>query len=310
MNETIFLGGCPVVRPEGIYLDGQRVIRLDPRLSSGVGVGDIGCSGIDLDAWKLKNRVKLYPGQRMRWILARSTDDKASLADIRAQVEVAALSTASASVFRKWFNWVAFAPGDVTETEAGNIDNLRVLGIGTREEMITAGRAAGLVVAQKAEDMPGPISVRSPKIWVLVEFVYRGTQSSMPWPMFDDAIFARKWCPTAAQWGLSVTFVQGKDAAEVPPETSLTNPSTIIPLIPSSAAITQAADNLMSSAAATVDELAAAAKAAAGEAAKTAKTVAIVATVAAVLVGGGLIVYYLPRRRASAPSPPRQALPA
>jgi hypothetical protein len=27
-NETVFLGGCPVVRPEGIYLDGRRVISL------------------------------------------------------------------------------------------------------------------------------------------------------------------------------------------------------------------------------------------------------------------------------------------
>lgn len=28
MNETIFLGGCPVIRPEGIYVDGHRVIAL------------------------------------------------------------------------------------------------------------------------------------------------------------------------------------------------------------------------------------------------------------------------------------------
>ncbi len=28
INETLFLGGCPVIRPEGIYLNGQRVIRL------------------------------------------------------------------------------------------------------------------------------------------------------------------------------------------------------------------------------------------------------------------------------------------
>jgi len=40
MNETIFLGGCPVIRPEGIYLDGRRVIRLG--LHGNVGVGDVG----------------------------------------------------------------------------------------------------------------------------------------------------------------------------------------------------------------------------------------------------------------------------
>lgn len=34
MNETIFLGGCPVIRPEGIYYGGRRVIRLDPGLGA------------------------------------------------------------------------------------------------------------------------------------------------------------------------------------------------------------------------------------------------------------------------------------
>lgn len=39
LSETVFLGGCPVIRPEGIYLDGHRVISLGLR---GVGVGDVG----------------------------------------------------------------------------------------------------------------------------------------------------------------------------------------------------------------------------------------------------------------------------
>jgi hypothetical protein len=38
-NETVFLGGCPVIRPEGIYLDGHRVIRL--------GMGDVGVGAIE-----------------------------------------------------------------------------------------------------------------------------------------------------------------------------------------------------------------------------------------------------------------------
>jgi len=38
VNEQLFLGGCPVIRPEGIYLDGQRVIRL----GVGFGLGDVG----------------------------------------------------------------------------------------------------------------------------------------------------------------------------------------------------------------------------------------------------------------------------
>jgi hypothetical protein len=39
MREQIFLGGCPVIRPEGIYINGQRVIRLGLQ---GVGLGDVG----------------------------------------------------------------------------------------------------------------------------------------------------------------------------------------------------------------------------------------------------------------------------
>lgn len=37
MHESVFLGGCPVIRPEGIYIEGRKVIAL-----SGVGVGDAG----------------------------------------------------------------------------------------------------------------------------------------------------------------------------------------------------------------------------------------------------------------------------
>lgn len=39
VNETAFLGACPVIRPEGIYLDGQRVISLGLQ---GFGLGDVG----------------------------------------------------------------------------------------------------------------------------------------------------------------------------------------------------------------------------------------------------------------------------
>lgn len=276
INEQLFLGECPIVRPhDGIYYGGRRVIAL-----AGTGVGDVGCTGIDLDDWKAKNRVKLYPGQRVRWILARSTDDKASLDQIRSQAEG---SFSTATVFQKWFDPVALLPGDYTETEAGKIDNLKVLGTGTREQMIAAGQTAGLAIAQRAEDMPGPIYVRQPKIYVLVEFVYRGTQDSMPWPMFNDAVLARKWCPTDALWGLSITFAQGKDAAVVPKETAVSNPSTYTPL-PSSETIAKAADDLSKKA---------------GDAAGNALSKAVPWIIVAVgVVAGALVVYYVPRRTA------------
>ncbi len=39
IGETVFLGACPVIRPEGIYLNGRRVIRIGLH---GVGLGDVG----------------------------------------------------------------------------------------------------------------------------------------------------------------------------------------------------------------------------------------------------------------------------
>jgi len=39
MNEQLFLGDCPIVTSDGIYLDGKRVIRFGLQ---GVGVGDVG----------------------------------------------------------------------------------------------------------------------------------------------------------------------------------------------------------------------------------------------------------------------------
>ena len=43
LNETLSfgIGECPIIRPEGIYYGGRKVISLDPGLSS-VGVGDVG----------------------------------------------------------------------------------------------------------------------------------------------------------------------------------------------------------------------------------------------------------------------------
>jgi len=49
MNEHLFLNGCPIIRPEGIYLDGARVISLGLR---GVGLGDVGDLLAYRQAWE------------------------------------------------------------------------------------------------------------------------------------------------------------------------------------------------------------------------------------------------------------------
>jgi hypothetical protein len=200
--------------------------------------GDLGCSGVDLDSWKRMNRVPLRPGERHRWLIARSSDDGATIDDVRAHMEG---GFATASVFQKWFDRVALLPGDMTETEAGKIDNLKVLAQGTKEEMLLVAEKGGLVIEKRAEDLPQPPRVREPKTYALVEFVYRSTQNSMAWPVYDDATIARKWCPTEPQVALSVAFKPSADSKQVPKETSLDNPSTIIPIVPSTEQIADAA---------------------------------------------------------------------
>ncbi len=38
-------------------------------------VGDVGCQGVDVDDWRKRNRVPLFPGKVNRWVLIRTTRD-------------------------------------------------------------------------------------------------------------------------------------------------------------------------------------------------------------------------------------------
>ncbi len=232
MSEQLFLGDCPIVNSEGIYVDGKRVIRFGLQ---GVGVGDLTCPGVDVDEWKKTHRVSLYPEQRHRWLFAvNSTGQTAT--EIRAIFETTTFPFNP--VFLRWFSWVALNPGDVVGT-SGKIDNVKVLAFGTKANMIEAAAKAGLRIAQRAEDML-PLNVKEPKIYVLVEFDYRSVDNSMPWPVYNGSTLKSKWCPVDADVALSIAFTQSADAANIPKETSLANPSTYLP-IPSSETIEKAA---------------------------------------------------------------------
>lgn len=237
MNEQLFLNGCPIIRPEGIYYEGRKVISLNPGNLNGT-LGDLTCPDVDVDEWKKTHRVRLYPEQRHRWLFAvNSTGQTAT--EIRALFETTTFPFNP--VFLRWFSWVALNPGDLTGT-SGKIDNVKVLAFGAKSDMIEAASKAGLGIAQRAEDML-PLSVREPKVYVLVEFDYRSVESSMPWPVYNNLTLKSKWCPIDADVALSIAFTQSADAANIPKETSIANPSTYLP-IPSSETIEKAADDL------------------------------------------------------------------
>lgn len=286
MNETIFLGGCPVIRPEGIYLDGQRVIRFGLAERT-AGVADIGCGDVDVDQWKARNRVRLYPSQRMRWLFAVSKDGREGMTETELRAVFETTIFPFNPVFLRWFSQVALNPGDVLATQ-GKIDNTKMLAYGTKEEMLDVAARSGLVIAERAENLPGisTLVVRQPKVYALVEFDYRSIDTSMPWPVYNGRTLANKWCPLDCDVALSVTFQQTTDAKNIPKETSIANPSTWTPL-PSSEEVLKIAGE--------------AAKGAVGDATKVLTTVAIVGAVA----GAGWLLYkYAPR-----PEPPRRFSP-
>jgi hypothetical protein len=205
--------------------------------------GDLTCSGVDVDAWKAANRVRLRPSERHRWLLAVSTAGRLSdmsESQLRADIEG---GVTTGSIFGKWFERVSGIPfsGDFIGT-AGTIDNVKMLAFGEKSTMLAVADKAGLVIEQRAEDLPGSesLKVTEPKVYVLVEFVYRTMQSTMPWPVYNDATFANKWCPVDAQVALSVTFKPSADSKNVPKPTGLGNPSTFLP-VPSTEDIANAA---------------------------------------------------------------------
>jgi hypothetical protein len=211
-------------------------------------IGDFGCSNVDISAWMSANRVRLHPGERHRWLLAISTTGRLSnmsADELRTDIEG---GVATGSIFGRWFEKVNGIPltGDLTDTR-GSVDNVKLLTFGDKATMLAVADKAGLVIEQRAEDLPGASSllVKEPKVYAMVEFVYRSVDSSMPWPVYNDNTLVRKWCPIDAQVALSVTFKQSADSKTVPKETSLTNPSTYLP-VPSTEEIAKAASDVAS----------------------------------------------------------------
>jgi hypothetical protein len=75
INETLSLGECPIIRPEGIYYGGRRVIALDPGLS-GFGLGDVGDLLAYRQEWEPFIAAHLALWRRLNTLLENSSDAK------------------------------------------------------------------------------------------------------------------------------------------------------------------------------------------------------------------------------------------
>lgn len=165
--------------------------------------GDLGCPGIDVDAWEKANRAPLFPGKVQRWILVRTDRDNPSIPDDIVQTLKAALG--------KWFEATPFDPLDPRGVR-GLVDSVKVERI-SRERLTMTDRV------KRREDLTLPPTVEAKvPIWIAVSFAYRGAASDMPWPVRKGGaiqLSSSAHCPVAADWILDQVGEPPK--AEAPP---------------------------------------------------------------------------------------------
>lgn len=182
------------------------------------------CPGVDdAAAWNQKNRVRLYPEQKNRWLLVRSRRDNLERKDVRQK---------TLNALRVWFSNVPL--GDESEIalpsptgDAGKIDHVKWGPITTsREAAFAAVKKLGWKEAEWREQKDPEPSLESAPAgtdpwWVPIEFTYRGARQDIPWP--TASYLSSKDCPTNALWMLISSFEPprpGTREAALPPPTS------------------------------------------------------------------------------------------
>lgn len=81
-------------------------------------VGDLGCAGVDVDAFKRTCRAPMHPEGWNRWLLWRTTRDEPSALDIE---------RSTYAVLGKWFELVENAEGiSVPGRGTGKVDNVKI----------------------------------------------------------------------------------------------------------------------------------------------------------------------------------------
>ena len=164
-------------------------------------IGDLGCPGVDVDDWRKRNRVPLFPGKVNRWVLVRTTRDDPTPDDLKNTL---------AAVFVKWFEGTVLDPALVFKgtTRSATADLIKL-------EKVSKERLSFEHPAARREDLPGvsPTVTPGEVVWLQVSFSYRGQQKDMPWPVRTGAMVqltSSAQCPIGADWML--------DSAQTPTE--------------------------------------------------------------------------------------------
>jgi hypothetical protein len=170
--------------------------------------GDLGCLNVDVDKWRLENRVPLFPGKVNRWILVRTLRDNPTPDDLKSTL---------AATFMKWFEGTTLDPALVFHdtTRSATADLIKLV-------RVSKDRLAFPETARRREVLPGVVpTLRSGEyVWLEVSFAYRGEQKDMPWPVRTGAMVqlqSSAQCPVEADWILDATATPTETA---PPEMS------------------------------------------------------------------------------------------
>ena len=175
-------------------------------------IGEAGCLGVDLDAWRQQNRVPLFPGKMNHWVLLRTLRDNPTDTDLRNTLY---------AVMNKWFKGAPIDP--VLDTHeggrAGSTDNIRVIKTSATPILLPNPAA-------RRENLPGPmptLNTTGGYVYLAVEFAYRGLPRDLPWPvrtapgLSGIQLTSSAECIHNADWMLSEAGEPGPDA---PPERS------------------------------------------------------------------------------------------
>lgn len=175
-------------------------------------VGDLGCSGIDVEKWRANNRAPLYPGKMNRWLLVRTLRDKPDADDVRHTL---------LAVFNKWFEGSPVDPALETAEggRAGPVDNINIIRISKSPISLTN-------ISRRREQLKTLPTVNGEGgvLYVEVHFACRALVENMPWPVrtapgwSGAQLAASAMCPINADWMLSEV---GAPELEAPPERPL-----------------------------------------------------------------------------------------
>ena len=260
MNETIFLGGCPVIRPEGIYLNGVRVIRLGLH---GVGVGDPGDLLVYRQAWEPFVAAHLELWRALNEILESAPEaqkcqtgifDAGQLKNLPPEISrefclslsltrIRISNTNPGGILTQWNSWKDKSSADIVAGASSMLEWLQstILRIGGtyKDELTDIAGFWGLPV--KLPDIPS-----------------FSTQQAIR-ARIEGAYITAKGVLQIVGYNAIQTLQSVSNVAQAVGE-GLRDTAQALP--------------------------------------KTLPTVAVVAAVAAVVVGGGLLIYYIPRRPA------------